>query len=227
MKKNLSFLGLFTAALFMSPMVGESAGGGCCCTDCVCPPGPQGAPGVQGPQGIAGVQGLIGPQGSMGVQGNTGPQGPCCSSSGAAVMNAYSVTDQFLPSLSVCLFEATNLVTTTYYDTSMLPTTGEVTFLKSGTYVISWTAEGQLTPPFPDPVPAWSLSLFLDNAPVPGGCFSGFTLFPAELTNNTGGTVIIYINAGQVLKLANTSTLPISLLSTIPDLFFRKFLVLF
>ncbi len=51
---------------------------GCCCTDCVCPPGPQGPVGTQGsagPQGIAGLQGLTGAQGLPGNAGVAGAQG--------------------------------------------------------------------------------------------------------------------------------------------------------
>lgn len=137
-------------------------------------------------------------------------------------MNAYSTQDQVIPSLGVCLFESTNIVTVTSFDVSMLATTGEITFLKGGNYLLSWTAEGQLTPPFPDPVPAWSLAFLLDGVLVPGSCFSGYTLFPAELTDNTGGTVVVNVNAGQVLKLVNSSTLPISLISTVPGSLFPE-----
>jgi hypothetical protein len=124
--------------------------------------------------------------------------------------------DQILPSLGVCLFNGLNVVTGSSYDASMLNTTGEITFLKAGNYLLSWTAEAQLTPPFPDPVPGWSLSFFLDGVPIPGSCFSGFTLYPDELTTNTGGTVVVPVAAGQVLTLLNTSTLPISLISSVP-----------
>jgi hypothetical protein len=124
--------------------------------------------------------------------------------------------DQVIPSLGTCLFENVNVVTATSFDVSMLSTTGEITFLKSGNYLLSWTAEGQLTPPFPNPVPAWSLALLLDGVLIPGSCFSGFTLYPAVLTDNTGGTVVFHVNAGQVLKLVNSSTLPISLIPSIP-----------
>jgi len=186
--------------------------------------GVQGTIGTSGAQGAQGIQGAVGPQGVPGIQGVpgapgiAGPTGPCCQlpGSSASVLNAYSTLDQTLNPLDAVLFDGINVVTSTSYDTSLASTTGQITFLVSGNYILSWTAEGQLTTPFPDPVPAWSLSLFLDGAPIPGSCFSGFTLFPAELTNNTGGTVVVAINAGQVLTLLNTSTLAIALLSSIP-----------
>jgi hypothetical protein len=216
MRKKLFFLTALSVLLFAS--TGYSATSGCCCTDCICPPGPQGTPGIQGIQGVPGAQGNTGLQGSTGLQGNTGPQGPCCQNpvGQVSVLSAFSTTDQAIPSLGVCLFENLNVVTASAFDTSQIGITGEITFLKSGNYLLSWTAEGQLTPPFPSPVPAWSLSFYLDGVPVPGSCFSGYTLFPAELTDNTGGTTVFQVNAGQVLKLLNTSTLPISLVSSTP-----------
>ena len=48
---------------------------GCCCTDCICPPGPQGPSGVQGAQGVSGAQGLPGSTGAQGLQGLQGIQG--------------------------------------------------------------------------------------------------------------------------------------------------------
>lgn len=232
MKKQLSLLVALSTMLLASNVYSDN---GCCCTSCVCPPGAQGVPGVQGSTGSqgssgVGIQGPQGEPGSQGVQGIpgtqglTGPQGPCCQSPGSqvSILNVFSTTDQNLPSLGTCLFENVNVFTATSFDVSQAGTTGEITFLKSGNYLLSWTAEGQLTPPYPNPVPAWSLALFLDGIPIPGSCFSGYTLFPAELTDNTGGTVVFNVTAGQVLKLVNTSTLPISLISTIPGSLFPE-----
>ncbi|MBX9923867.1 MAG: hypothetical protein K2Y01_07125 [Rhabdochlamydiaceae bacterium] len=217
MKKYAFILSALTLLL---TGVHAQAQDGCCCTSCVCPPGPQGPQGPQGSQ-VTGPQGIQGPPG---IQGAIGPQGPCCQNQSGlvSVLNAYSTSDQILDSLQVCLFEHTNVVTSTSFDASQLSTTGEITFLKSGNYLLSWTAEGQLTPPFPSPVPAWSLSFLLDGVPVPGSCFSGYTLYPVELTDNTGGTVVVFVNAGQVLKLVNSSTLSISLISTVPGSLFPE-----
>lgn len=238
MKKYAVILGVL--GLLLTTSQAQAQGGGCCCTDCICPPGPQGPQGpqgvgAQGDQGAQGLQGLQGPQGigaqgsqgiqgPPGIQGQVGPQGPCCQSPSGqvSVLNAYSTSDQNLDPLQVCLFEGINIVTATSFDVSQLSTTGEITFLKGGNYLLSWTAEGQLSPPFPEPVPAWSLALLLDGVLVPGSCFSGYTLFPAELTDNTGGTVVVFVNAGQVLKLVNSSTTPISLISTVPGSLFPE-----
>jgi len=216
MRKKLTLLAAL--GILLSTSSAYSADPGCCCTACLCPPGPQGAPGIQGIQGVGGPQGAPGIQGPMGLQGNTGSPGPCCQTPGGqvSVLSAYSTVNQTIPPFGASVFEGLGVVTAASFDVSQLAIAGEITFLKSGNYLLSWTAEGQLTPPFPDPVPAWSLAFFLDGVPVPGSCFSGFTLFPAELTNNTGGTIIVPVAAGQVLQLCNTSTMPISLISSIP-----------
>ncbi len=124
------------------------------------PPGAQGLigpQGIQGPQGLTGLQGstgtggAIGPQGATGPAGQIGPQGPCCSSTTttSSAASLYSLLDQsILPGSSV-LFENTGLVTPIDFDLSLVATTGEITFLKSGIYNISWRADGLLTPPLP------------------------------------------------------------------------------
>jgi len=223
MRKKLSLIAVLSMTLFSLNVYGQTSD--CCCTDCICPPGPQGPVGPQGntgiqgntgPQGIAGVAGSIGPAGPAGPQGVAGPQGPCCSNLGvSSVANVYSLLDQAIPSGASVLFQNTNAIIAADYDTSLMGTTGAVTFLKTGTYSISFTVQGQLTPPFPAPVPAWSFSLYLDGVPVSGGCFSSFTLFPDELVTTAAGTVVIPVNTGQVLTLQSTSTLPVSITSSL------------
>jgi len=210
--------------LFSFNVYGQSSS--CCCTDCICPPGPQGAVGPQGTtgiqgntglQGAAGISGLTGPQGAIGVQGLTGPQGPCCNNFViSSIANIYSLQDQSIDSGENVTFENTNAIVSADYDTTLASTTGQITFLKSGIYSIGFTVEGQLTPPFPAPTPAWSFSLYLDGVPVSGACFSSFTLFPDELTTTAAGTVIVPVNAGQVLTLQSSSTLPVSIISSVP-----------
>lgn len=224
MRKKLSLVAVLGMTLFSLNVYGQSSS--CCCTDCICPPGPQGAVGPQGNtgiqgnagiQGVAGLSGLIGPQGATGPQGVAGPQGPCCNNVVANSMaNVYSLLDQSMPSGASVLFQNTNAIVSADYDTSLMNVTGAITFLKSAIYSIGFTVEGQLTPPFPAPTPAWSFSLYLDGVPVSGACFSSFTLFPDELTTTAAGTVVVPVNAGQVLTLRSTSTLPVSILSNVP-----------
>jgi Collagen triple helix repeat (20 copies) len=220
MRKYVLLGAISTFLLSFQPQA-QAQNEGCCCTRCVCPSGPQGPAGPQGTQGVPGPQGNqgnVGPQGIQGVMGPVGPQGPCCQLPGGSttVANVYSVLDQSIPSGGVVLFEAANVVSVSDFDVSLAPTTGAVTFLTTGVYHISWTVEGQLTPPFPAPVPAWSFTLYLDGAPIPGSTFSSFTLFPDEATTTAAGTVIVSVAAGQVLTLQSSSTLPVSIVSTIP-----------
>lgn len=224
MKKRLFALAALSVMFFSSNAYSAE---GCCCTDCICPQGTQGPLGPQGttgPQGVPGLQGTTGltgatgSQGPQGPQGLVGPQGPCCASvSGtSSLANIYSTIDQSIPSGALVLFQNANAITAADFDISQMNVTGEVMFLKTGIYRINWSVEGQLTPPYPDPVPAWAFSLFLDGIPVPGSCFSSFTLFPDELTSTAAGIVIIAVTAGQVLTLQSTSTLPVSIISSIP-----------
>lgn len=220
MKKQLFILGVMSLFSMALPLQAQNAG--CCCTDCVCPPGPQGPAGPQGTVGPAGApgtqgpQGVAGPQGPQGIQGITGPQGPCCGSlNTVTAVNLYSVADQMIPSMGTVLFENVNL-TTGSFDISMAATTGAVTINTGGIYRLSWSVEGQLTPPFPTPVPAWSFTLYADGVAVPGSTFSSFTLFPDEATSTAAGAVIVNVVAGTVITLQSTATLPVSVISSIP-----------
>lgn len=206
MIKRLHLLIALGMTLFGSSVYSDN---GCCCTDCICPPGIQG---IVGPQGIQGPQGLTG---SQGPQGLTGPQGPCCSTVGVpSVIGLYSLVDQSLLLGDAVLFENVGMVTPGDFDFSLASTTGEIIFLKSGVYSVTWRADGLLTPPFPSPVIEWSLTLYLDGVAVPGSSYSGFSLFPAEFSTNTAATTLIAVTAGQVLTLKNTTTLPVSLIAS-------------
>jgi hypothetical protein len=103
---------------------------------------------------------------------------------------------------------------TVSFDVSMTAINGAITFLKSGIYEITWNAEGQLTAPYPAIVPSWSVGLTLDNVLVQGSVFGAFLVSPDDILSATGNTVIVAVNAGQVLKLINTATNPIDLVST-------------
>ncbi len=174
--------------------------------------GPQGLQGRTGPQGVSGIQGLAGPQG---IQGEMGPQGV----TGGAVASLYSVLDQSLASGGVVVFEGANTVSSSSYDVSAASSLGQIVFLKSGVYNISWGVEGKLTPPFSNPPPAWALSLYLDGVPVPGSCFPGFTLSPNGSSAFAGGRLAVAALAGQVLTLQSVSNLPITLSATTVGVF--------
>jgi hypothetical protein len=224
MRKKISLLVGLAVTLFA---FNAYATNGCCCTDCICPSAPQGAAGNQGSagnQGVVGLQGPVGingsqgPQGVIGLQGPAGVEGPCCESPliTKSVANVFSVLDKALLPGDPVTFEQINSIEAADYDTSMMAINGEITFFKTAIYSIAWNVEGQLAPPFPTPVPVWSLSLYLDGVPIPGSCFSAFTLFPEELTKSPAGCVMIAVQAGQVLTLRSTSTLPINIISSTP-----------
>lgn len=193
--------------------------------------GPRGEPGLQGPQGKTGPQGVTGKDGESGSAGKAGPRGPAGLQglagprgvqgeagpqgiTGGAVASLFSLANQSVSPGEVVLFEGVNSVSFQTYDVSLAATSGRIVFLESGIYNISWEVEGKLTPPFPNPVPGWGLALYLDEVPVLGSCFPGFTQAPSGQAVHAGGRIAIEIVKGQTLTLQSVSVLPISLVST-------------
>lgn len=186
--------------------------GGCCCTDCICPPGPQGPAGMQGlpgPQGPAGGEGpagigINGLQGPTGLQGPVGPQGPCCAQAGTFA-SVYSLTDQMITPGANAILDLVG-TTTASFDLSMAPITGEITVLKSGVYLVNWGVDGLLAPPYPSPVPAWSFGIYQNGVLVPSTTSGSFSITPDDLCTHDSGVSLITITAGDVMTLVNTST---------------------
>ncbi len=56
MRKKIALLLMLSTMMFAQNVYSAE---GCCCTSCICPPGPQGIPGVAGPQGPQGVPGGV------------------------------------------------------------------------------------------------------------------------------------------------------------------------
>lgn len=197
---------------------------------CCCLQGPQGIP---GPQGSQGIQGQIGPQGPQGLQGIQGPQGmqgiqgepgkDCdCENMNEVYLNMYSNVDQSITAnggvSDYVKFSSTNSITPPDFDISMANVTGVIKCLTAGTYVIHWTADGMLQPPFPSPVPSWALALYKNNVVIPGSAQAGFSQSPDDDAICLSGEVIIIIASGDELKLLNVSTLPIFLKAVHPEL---------
>jgi Collagen triple helix repeat (20 copies) len=180
-----------------------------------CPAGPQGIQGPLGAQGPQGFQGATGPQGAQGVQGATGDQGPCCVPT-VAFANVFNEDEQLIDTLGnpndTVLFSNNNAVSSDF-DISSISSTGEIRFLRTGVYSIEYTVEGLLND-FDFPVPIWTFGLFLNNGLIPGSVFGSFSLSPDIILTHTGGGVIISVNAGDLLTLKNTSTLPVSIVSS-------------
>lgn len=221
MKKVTLSLFIALSAICVSFSQAE-AQNSCCCTDCTCPPGPQGPMGPQGlagPQGFSGAtgsvgpQGFLGPQGPQGIQGPTGSQGPCCPVVGTYT-SVYSNLDQTLPPGAAALLELTS-ATTASFDLSMAGITGAVTVLKSGIYLVNWGVDGLLTPPYPTPVPAWTFGVTVNSILQMSTVSGSFSITPDDICTHDSGVSIISVMAGDVVQLVNTSLNTFSATSTV------------
>lgn len=120
---------------------------------------------------------------------------------------AYSTTNQLgITPLSPILMEQIGIMSQ-LIDFSKTGTNGEITMQHNGIYNVDFTFHGQLSAPFPFPVPAWSISLFKNGALVPGSTLGNFTISPDDILTHTGGSTLVFISAGDVLQFKNTSTL--------------------
>ena len=201
------------------------------CCGCYGPQGPQGVPGKQGLQGLQGVEGAAGAQGIQGVQGimgEAGAQGPvgpvgptgemgpegvqgiqgipgkdcerdCCDS---AYLSVYSLVDQSLPSLAACKFEMAG-PTSLDFDLVNAPITGEIKVLTHGLYIINWSFDGLLAPPYPFPVPAWGLGVYLNGVLVPGTTSGSCSITPDEIVTNANGGFVMELAVNDVIALKN------------------------
>ena len=186
-----------------------------------CEQGPQGVPGMQGPQGIQGVPGVQGVSGQTGSQGPQGVQGvpgqDCdCTSKGAMpYANVYATVPQIVKAYSnaadMVLLDAQNAVSIGDFDLSGMNTTGDIKFLKHGVYHISWLLQARITAPVPTPVPSWSFGFWLNGVLVPGSIYSGFTQAPGDDACHSSSEIIIEVQAGDSLKLRNTSVSDVNL----------------
>ena len=213
-------LSALLSVLSFSQLQAQTAG--CCCTDCTCPPGPlgplgpQGNPGLQGPlgpQGLQGLPGTIGPQGPQGIQGATGAQGPCCPITGSYT-SVYSLFDQDIPPGGSPFLENVS-ATTASFDLTLAPTTGQITVLKSGVYLVNWGVDGLLTPPYPAPVPAWSFGVFVNGSLDPSTVSGSFSITPDDICTHNSAVSIITLMAGDVIQLVNTSTMTVTATGTV------------
>jgi hypothetical protein len=183
--------------------------------------GPQGAPGPQGP---AGVDGQMGPQGLQGIIGSMGPQGlqglqgipgkdcekDCCH---ADYLTIYSDMNQIVPAASSPVLN-TVAIGTTAFDTSLASSTGEVKVLKHGIYFVNWGFDGLLTPPYPSPIPGWSLGIYKNGVLVPSSTSGAFSITPDDLCIHISADFIAELFVGDVLKIVNLSTSSINAVAT-------------
>jgi Collagen triple helix repeat (20 copies) len=187
-----------------------------------CLQGPQGVPGLQGAQGIQGVSGAQGIQGLTGMQGPQGLQGIAgtncdCSQSGACFIfaNVYASIAQVIGAYSsptdTVLFDKQNAVAAASFDLSLMGTTGDIKFLKHAIYHIQWQLQARITAPVPNPVPSWSFGFWINGTLVPGSIYSGFTQAPGDDACHSTGDIIIEVQAGDLLRLRNTSISSVNL----------------
>lgn len=186
------------------------------------PQGPQGndgPPGPIGPQGQTGQNGLPGPMGPQGPQGIAGPQGlqglqgvpgQDCSCE-SAYLSIYSLTDQtsISPNGSPFMELVNSNSGASDWDISLAPSTGEVKVMKHGIYTVQWGFDGRLAPPYPFPVPSWSLGIFRNGVLLPGSTSGGFSITPDDLIVHNSADFIIELFANDVIKMVNTSKLPL------------------
>jgi hypothetical protein len=157
--------------------------------------------GAAGPQG---QQGVVGPQGPQGLQGVPGKDcdNRCCD---AAWLSIYSLMPQIIGSASSATFENV-LSDSGHFDISLASTTGEIKCLKHGFYTINWGFDGLLGQPYPFPVPAWGLGIYVNNTLVPGTSSGAASISIDDICTHDSGTAIMEINMGDLLKLVNLST---------------------
>ncbi len=183
--------------------------------DCCCPAqGEQGPAGIQGPRGQDGLQG---PQGIQGIQGVPGSCVNCkdehrhCDCPEPEFAEAGSAVMQDLPASpganlagGVVLMEV-SIYATSNIDLSMAAVNGQVKVNRAGWYEVSTGVCGSLNPVL-SPLPVWTFSLFNNGAIVPGSTFANMTISPEQKANEIVSQVLVHLNVGDVLTLANTST---------------------
>jgi hypothetical protein len=195
--------------------------------------GPAGLQGIQGIQGSAGLNGQNGPMGPQGPQGVMGPEGPqglqgipgkdcnrdCCDK---CYLSLYSLSDQNLgengSATDFVKLELVSAASDDCLDWSLAATEGKVNILKDGVYVIQWNANGELSPPFPEPVPSWGLAFYKNGVVIPGSAQAGFTQSPDDDANMLASILIVNLVAGDSINIRNISTFPIFLKSNQPEL---------
>lgn len=183
-----------------------------CCETCDCE-------GPIGPQGPRGPEGPIGPTGSQGPRGVMGPAGKDCDCSqtgdSAIYANLYAtqpqIVDPYLGATDYVKLDAQNAVSAGDFDLTAANTSGEIKFLKHGIYNLSWELQARITTPVPVPVPSWSFGFWRNGALVPGSIYSGYTQSPNDDAAHSNGEIIIEVQAGDVLKLRNTSISSVNL----------------
>lgn len=137
----------------------------------------------------------------------------CYADFGVVHANFFSEVNQRITPNNSVKFEGQNVVfgiKKNFHNNTM-------TFTKSGTYLITYTAAGSsempLTPhaeTFP-----WGLGIFINNSLVLGSAAVEVTTENFSVITRIFGQVMINVCKGDTLELRNTTTMPIILVSDI------------
>ncbi len=100
------------------------------------------------------------------------------------------------------------------FDITNAALTGEIKILTHGLYSLNWGFDGLLAPPYPFPVPAWGLGIYLNGVLVPGTTSGSCSITPDEIVTHTSGGYILELNVNDVIKLVSLCSLPIQAVST-------------
>ena len=175
--------------------------------------------GEQGPQGIQGPRGQDGLQGPQGIQGMQGIPGSCvncfehdrCECPDPEFAEVGSIVSQDLAASpganmpgGVVLLE-TPIFATANIDISQAAAFGQVKVMIAGWYKVNTGVCGSLNPVV-SPLPVWTFSVFKNGVIVPGSTFANMTISPEQKANEIVSIVLVHLNAGDILTLANTST---------------------
>lgn len=158
--------------------------------------GPVGPTGPQGDQGIPGIAGPAGPQGLQGIQGIQGPTGP----TGPAPITAFGgiYNDVATTALSANVPSAVIMPSTMPANNTTLASNG-ITVDQPGVYKVEYSYTGT-----PNVDTTLSASVVNNGIAIPGGTTT--VTASANSQTNTDGTVLVNLNAGDVVALNVTSS---------------------
>lgn len=108
------------------------------------------------------------------------------------------------------------VVATASFDISMAPITGEITVLKNGVYQLLWSVDAIITPPLASPVPAMSFGIAVNNTIISSTTGANFAISPDDVCTHTTVSSLVVLNVGDVVKLVNTSTNSVTVISMLP-----------
>jgi hypothetical protein len=89
------------------------------------------------------------------------------------------------------------------FDKSNAAITGEIVCLNHGFYLLNWGFDGLLAPPYPFPVPAWGLGIYLNGVVQLGTTSGSCSISPDDICTHTSAEDIIELKVGDVIKLVN------------------------